>query len=428
MTYQETLDYMFTQLPMYQRTGKAAYKANLDNTLALDAYFNHPHKKFKTVHVAGTNGKGSVSHSIASVLQKSGFKVGLYTSPHLRDFRERIKINGQVISESAVVDFIGNHKAKFEELKPSFFEMTVALAFEYFASEEIDIAVIEVGLGGRLDSTNIISPLVSVITNISKDHTNLLGNDICDIAKEKAGIIKQGVPVVIGERQEFVEDVFRNIARERESNILFAEDMYEFRNANINIGKQELSYFSTQQLENVLIECDLLGKYQQKNIRTAICALEQLKSQGLNISDENIHSGLSQIVKETGLLGRWQVLQENPKIICDTGHNSAGIREIIEQIGMTDYRKLNIVFGLVDDKNTDEVLNLMPKEANYYFTRASIPRALNEIKLQELASAYDLRGKAYSTVEEALDAAKSDAEKEDMIFVGGSTFVVAEVV
>lgn len=428
MTYQETLDYMFTQLPMYQRTGKAAYKANLDNTWALDAYFNHPHKKFKTVHVAGTNGKGSVSHSIASVLQKSGFKVGLYTSPHLRDFRERIKINGQVISESAVVDFIGNHKAKFEELKPSFFEMTVALAFEYFASEEIDIAVIEVGLGGRLDSTNIISPLVSVITNISKDHTNLLGNDICDIAKEKAGIIKQGVPVVIGERQEFVEDVFRNIARERESNILFAEDMYEFRNANINVGKQELSYFSTQQLENVLIECDLLGKYQQKNIRTAICALEQLKSQGLNISDENIHSGLSQIVKETGLLGRWQVLQENPKIICDTGHNSAGIREIIEQIRMTDYRKLNIVFGLVDDKNTDEVLNLMPKEANYYFTRASIPRALNEIKLLELASAYDLIGKAYSTVEEALNAAKSDAEKEDMIFVGGSTFVVAEVV
>ncbi|WP_321306526.1 folylpolyglutamate synthase/dihydrofolate synthase family protein [Marinifilum fragile] len=428
MTYQETLDYMFTQLPMYQRTGKAAYKANLDNTLALDAYFNHPHKKFKTVHVAGTNGKGSVSHSIASVLQKSGFKVGLYTSPHLRDFRERIKINGQVISESAVVDFIGNHKAKFEELKPSFFEMTVALAFEYFASEEVDIAVIEVGLGGRLDSTNIISPLVSVITNISKDHTNLLGNDICDIAKEKAGIIKSGVPVVIGERQEFVEDVFINIARERESNILFAEDMYEFRNAKINVGKQELNYFSTQQLENVLIECDLLGKYQQKNIRTAICALEQLKSQGLNISDENIHSGLSQIVKETGLLGRWQVLQENPKIICDTGHNSAGIREIIEQIGMTDYRKLNIVFGLVDDKNTDEVLSLMPKEANYYFTRASIPRALNEIKLQELASAYDLRGKAYSTVAEALDAAKSDAEKEDMIFVGGSTFVVAEVV
>ncbi|WP_321299628.1 folylpolyglutamate synthase/dihydrofolate synthase family protein [Marinifilum fragile] len=428
MTYQETLDYMFTQLPMYQRTGKAAYKANLDNTVALDAYFNHPHKKFKTVHVAGTNGKGSVSHSIASVLQKSGFKVGLYTSPHLRDFRERIKINGQVISESAVVDFIGNHKAKFEELKPSFFEMTVALAFEYFASEEIDIAVIEVGLGGRLDSTNIISPLVSVITNISKDHTNLLGNDICDIAKEKAGIIKPGVPVVIGERQEFVEDVFRNIARERESNILFAEDMYEFRNAKINVGKQELSYFSTQQLENVSIECDLLGKYQQKNIRTAICALEQLKSQGLNISDENIHSGLSQIVKETGLLGRWQVLQENPKIICDTGHNSAGIREIIEQIRMTDYRKLNIVFGLVDDKNTDEVLNLMPKEANYYFTRASIPRALNEIKLLELASAYDLIGKAYSTVEEALNAAKSDAEKEDMIFVGGSTFVVAEVV
>ncbi|RKE03883.1 bifunctional folylpolyglutamate synthase/dihydrofolate synthase [Marinifilum flexuosum] len=428
MTYQETLDYMFTQLPMYQRTGKAAYKANLDNTLALDAYFNHPHKNFKTVHVAGTNGKGSVSHSIASVLQKSGLKVGLYTSPHLRDFRERIKINGKMISESAVVDFIANHKAKFEELKPSFFEMTVALAFEYFALEEVDIAVVEVGLGGRLDSTNIISPLVSVITNISKDHTNLLGNDICDIAKEKAGIIKPGVPVVIGERQEFIEDVFKGIAHERESNILFAEDIYEFRDSKITAGKQELNFFSVNQEEEVLIECDLLGKYQQKNIRTAICALEELKNQGLYISEEHIHSGLSQIVKETGLLGRWQILQENPKVICDTGHNVAGIKEIIEQIGMTDYRKLNVVFGMVDDKNTDEVLSLMPKEAHYYFTRASIPRALNEIKLQELANAYDLRGKTYSTVVEALNDAKSDSEKEDLIFVGGSTFVVAEVV
>lgn len=428
MTYQETLDYMFTQLPMYQRTGKAAYKANLDNTLALDAYFNHPHKNFKTVHVAGTNGKGSVSHSIASVLQKSGLKVGLYTSPHLRDFRERIKINGQMISESAVVDFIANHKAKFEELKPSFFEMTVALAFEYFAIEKVDIAVIEVGLGGRLDSTNIISPLVSIITNISKDHTNLLGNDICDIAKEKAGIIKAGVPVVIGERQEFVEDVFKEIAQERESNILFAEDIHKFRDAKNTGGKQELSFFSVNQEEEVVIECDLLGKYQQKNIRTAICALEQLKNQGLNISEEHIHSGLSQIVKETGLLGRWQILQENPKVICDTGHNVAGIKEIIEQIGMTDYRKLNVVFGMVDDKNTDEVLSLMPKEAHYYFTRASIPRALNEMKLQELANAYDLRGKTYTTVAEALNAAKSDSEKEDLIFVGGSTFVVAEVV
>lgn len=428
MTYQETLDYMFTQLPMYQRTGKAAYKANLDNTLALDAYFNHPHNKFKTVHVAGTNGKGSVSHSIASVLQKSGLKVGLYTSPHLRDFRERIKINGQMISESAVVDFIANHKAKFEEVKPSFFEMTVALAFEYFAIEKVDIAVIEVGLGGRLDSTNIISPLVSVITNISKDHTNLLGNDICDIAKEKAGIIKPGVPVVIGERQELVEGVFKDIAREREANILFAEDIYEFRDAKITAGKQELNFFSVNKEEEVLIECDLLGKYQQKNIRTAICALEQLKNQGLYISEENILSGLSQIVKETGLLGRWQILQENPKVICDTGHNVAGIKEIIEQIGMTDYRNLNIVFGMVDDKNTDEVLSLMPKEAHYYFTRASIPRALNEMKLQELAKAYDLRGEAYSTVAKALNAAKSDSEKEDLIFVGGSTFVVAEVV
>ncbi|NOU60287.1 bifunctional folylpolyglutamate synthase/dihydrofolate synthase [Marinifilum caeruleilacunae] len=428
MTYQETLDYMFTQLPMYQRTGKAAYKADLDNTLAMDSYFNHPHKKFKSVHVAGTNGKGSVSHSIASVLQKSGLKVGLYTSPHLRDFRERIKINGEVISESAVIDFIANHKEKFEELKPSFFEMTVALAFEYFAKEEVDIAVIEVGLGGRLDSTNIITPLVSVITNISKDHTNLLGNDIATIAKEKGGIIKPGIPVVVGERQELIEDVFKSIAQERGSDIEFSEDCYQLKNAVIKAGRQELDFVSVKDEGKFKIECDLLGKYQQKNIRTAICAIDQLRKKGIDISDENLRSGLSEIVKETGLLGRWQILQEEPKVICDTGHNAAGIREIIEQIGMTDYRKLHVVFGLVDDKNTDEVLSLMPKEAVYYFTRASIPRALDEMKLKELANAYDLQGKTYPSVEEALCAAKQESEKEDLIFVGGSTFVVAEVV
>jgi dihydrofolate synthase/folylpolyglutamate synthase len=428
MTYQETLDYMFTQLPMYQRTGKAAYKANLDTTLALDDYFNHPHAKFKTIHVAGTNGKGSVSHSLAAVLQKSGLKVGLYTSPHLRDFRERVKINGQMITELAVVDFIAKHKAKFEELKPSFFEMTVALAFEYFAIEQVDIAVIEVGLGGRLDSTNIITPLLSVITNISKDHTNLLGNNIIDIAKEKAGIIKAGVPVVVGEKQECVADVFAEIAREKGADICFAENVYDLSKAEVNAGMQKLSFVSKNNGKEFLMECDLLGKYQQKNIRTAMCALDVLRRMGLGISDANIRNGFSEIVKETGLLGRWQVLQEDPRVICDTGHNAAGIREIIEQIGMTDYRKLNIVFGLVDDKNTDEVLSLMPKDANYYFTRASIPRALNENILLELAKAYGLQGKTYPSVGKAVDAAKVESGKEDLIFIGGSTFVVAEVV
>ncbi|WP_421918306.1 bifunctional folylpolyglutamate synthase/dihydrofolate synthase [Marinifilum sp.] len=428
MTYQETLEYMFTQLPMYQRTGKAAYKANLDNTLALDAHFNQPHKKFKTVHIAGTNGKGSVSHSIASVLQKSGLKVGLYTSPHLRDFRERVKINGKMINESAVVDFVKNNRGKFEEIKPSFFEMTVALAFDYFAQEQVDIAVIEVGLGGRLDSTNIITPLLSVITNISKDHTKLLGNDIAVIAKEKAGIIKPDIPVVIGEKQDCISQVFEQIAEERNAKLQFADDMFQIKCSETIQRRQVIRIENKMLAKEFLVECDLLGKYQQKNIRTAICALYQLKAKGINITDENIYNGLAEIVKETGLLGRWQVLQEKPVIICDTGHNEAGIREIIEQIRITDYRKLHIVFGLVDDKNTDEVLSLMPKEANYFFTRASIPRALNENELRKLAKDYGLMGKAYRSVEEALNAAKKESEKNDLIFVGGSTFVVAEVV
>lgn len=428
MNYQETLDYMFTQLPMYQRTGQAAYKANLDTTLALDEYFNHPHKKFRTIHIAGTNGKGSVSHSIASILQKSGLKVGLYTSPHLRDFRERIKLNGQMISESAVVDFIKKHKSKFEELKPSFFEMTVALAFEYFALMEVDIAVIEVGLGGRLDSTNIITPLVSVITNISKDHTNLLGNNIEDIAREKAGIIKSGVPVVVGEKQNSVDQVFELIAKEKNTQLIYAQDLFELNDFEIKAGGQELHFFNKSNKETFMITCDLLGKYQQKNIKTVLSVFEVLKGIGIQIQFKDIYSGLSEIVKETGLLGRWQILQQNPQIICDTGHNVAGIKEILEQIEMCEYRNLSFVFGMVDDKNIDEVLSLMPKNATYYFTRADIPRAMNEKKLQELANNYGLKGKTYSTVANALEKAKQDSNENDLIFVGGSTFVVAEIV
>jgi len=428
MNYQETLDYMFTQLPMYQRTGKAAYKANLDTTLALDNYFNHPHTKFKTVHVAGTNGKGSVSHSVASVLQESGLKVGLYTSPHLRDFRERIKINGELITEDAVIDFIENNKEKFEELHPSFFEMTVAMAFDYFEKEKVDIAVIEVGLGGRLDSTNIIAPLLSVITNISKDHTAFLGTELVDIAREKAGIIKKDIPVIVGKKQPEIADLFCAIADERDTELYFAEDIYTLVSANSQKEIQKLNYMSGLNDNQIELSCDLLGQYQQDNIRTAICTCDELVKLGIEIRQSDLKKGLENIVKNTGLLGRWQILQNNPKVICDTGHNVAGIREILEQIERTEYRKLSFVFGMVDDKNIEEVLSLMPKEATYYFTKASIPRALDENVLKEQAKKFGLAGNAYDLVSEALENAISNSSDDDLIFVGGSTFVVAEVV
>nr|WP_320118431.1 folylpolyglutamate synthase/dihydrofolate synthase family protein [uncultured Marinifilum sp.] len=428
MNYQETINYMFTQLPMFQRTGKAAYKANLDTTLALDEYFNHPHKTFKTIHVAGTNGKGSVSHSLASVLQESGLKVGLYTSPHLRDFRERIKINGQMIPELEVVDFIQKHKSKFEDLHPSFFEMTVALAFEYFSKEKVDVAVVEVGLGGRLDSTNIISPLLSVITNISKDHTALLGNEITDIAKEKAGIIKKEVPVIIGEKQSEISALFVEIARERATCLSFAEDKYKFISSNCNADKQKLSFECLESKNVIDIDCDLLGNYQIKNIRTVVSACDELIKVGICLSADHIKRGLANIVSNTGLLGRWQTLQQNPRVICDTGHNTAGIREIIEQISKTKYRNLKVVFGMVDDKNIDEVLSMMPKNAVYYFTKAAIPRALDEKELKLQGAKFSLNGGAYSRVKDALKAAIADSEPNDLVYVGGSTFVVAEVV
>jgi len=428
MNYQETLEYMFTQLPMYQRTGKAAYKANLDNTIALDTYFGHPHKQFKTIHVGGTNGKGSVSHSLASVLQTSGLKVGLYTSPHLRDFRERIKINGLPIPKQEVVDFIANHKAKFEKIEPSFFEMTVALAFDYFARMKVDIAIIEVGLGGRLDSTNIISPLLSVITNISKDHTAMLGSNLQQIAIEKAGIIKSGIPVVIGEKQQELAFVFKELALKHNCQIVFAPDCYELEKVEFEHDKQLLSYQSKLNGESVSIECDLLGQYQQKNIKTVLSVLEVLKNFGFGVNLENLRMGLSGIVRNTGLLGRWQILQENPKVICDTGHNIAGIKEIIEQIYRTKYGKLFIVFGMVNDKDIDEVLELLPKDAKYYFTKASIPRALDENILKEKGRIHNLIGNAYPKVSIAYKKAIEEAGSEDLIFVGGSTFVVAEVV
>ena len=428
MNYKETLDYMFTKLPMYQRTGKAAYKANLDTTLALDEYFNHPHKEFKTIHVAGTNGKGSVSHAVASVLQASGYKVGLYTSPHLRDFRERVKINGEMITEDHVVKFIAEHREKFEELCPSFFEMTVAMAFEYFADQKVDIAVVEVGLGGRLDSTNIINPLVSVITNISKDHTNLLGNDITQIAGEKAGIIKTNVPVVVGEKQEETFPVFERFSADKNTELIYSEDKYEIKSSELRDHHRHIIYRSISKNEEVRINCDLLGSYQVKNIRTALCVCDKLIQQGLEIANSAIKHGLSNVVADTGLLGRWYTISKDPLVICDTGHNVAGIKEIISQIESMDYRNLHIVFGVVDDKNIDDILKLIPKSANYYFTRANIPRALDQNVLAKKAKAFGLNGNTYETVSLALRSAKDNSNENDLIFVGGSTFVVAEVV
>jgi len=428
MNYQETLNYLFNQLPMFQRTGKAAYKANLDTTLALDAYFDHPHQNFKCIHVAGTNGKGSVSHTLASVLQSAGYKVGLYTSPHLRDFRERVKINGEMISEDEVVDFVASHKLKFEELSPSFFEMTVALAFDYFSKEKVDVAIIEVGLGGRLDSTNIIDPLLSVITNISFDHTSLLGNSIPVIAGEKAGIIKKNIPVVIGEKQLDSQSVFIEKAKSLTAPLVFAEDEFELVNSELQDIYRSLTFRNKKTGENVSLLSDLLGIYQVKNIRTALVALNQLSHLGFKLSPEIIKDGISKIVIQTSLLGRWQRLGDNPLIICDTGHNVAGVSEILKQLNSLQYNKLHLVIGMVDDKDIDEVLNLLPRNANYYFTKASIPRALNEGILKEKAYSFQLKGETYPCVSEALSAAKLAAESEDLIFVGGSTFVVAEVV
>lgn len=429
MNYQETLVWLFSQLPMYQRQGKAAYKADLNNTLELDEYFDHPHRKFKSIHIAGTNGKGSVSHMLASVLQESGYKVGLYTSPHLKDFRERIRIDGQMVSENFVVKFVKDHRAKFEEIKPSFFEMTVAMAFDYFAKKNIDVAVVEVGMGGRLDSTNIIQPDLSIITNIGLDHTAFLGNSLSDIAKEKAGIIKKGIPVVIGETQKETEPVFKDFVKEKETNIYFADqyykseyDMLSIDNKQVfNIKKKTKTVFSDLKL-------DLLGTYQKKNLLTVLRSIDLLIEKGYNIKNQAIYKGLERVSKNTSLQGRWQILGFNPTIVCDTAHNVDGIVFVVNQLNQTPHKNLHIVFGVVDDKNIESILEILPKSAKYYFTKANIPRALDQNILKEKANKFDLIGDAYGKVQEALENAKRNADVNDLIFIGGSTFVVAEVV
>lgn len=404
MTYQQTLDYLFSQLPMFQRIGASAYKVDLSNTIELCNLLGNPQHHFKSVHIAGTNGKGSTSHMLASILQEAGYTVGLYTSPHLIDFRERIKINGEMISEQEVVDFVTKYKKDFEKINLSFFEWTVGLAFDYFSNQKVDIAVVETGLGGRLDSTNVIIPEISIITNIGKDHMQFLGDTLEKIALEKAGIIKKNVPIIIGETQPEIKHVFVSKAKDLGSAIYFADQI-------IQQG----------------LESDLKGSYQKKNIKTVLASVHELKKLEFAISDEQIKSGLLHVVRNTGLMGRWQTLGLDPKIICDTGHNEAGIREVISQLESLTYNKLHFVLGAVNDKEIDSVLELLPKNAVYYFCQAKIPRALDVNELKNKAKSYRLNGNAYSSVKNAYEEAKKTANKHDLIFIGGSTFVVAEV-
>lgn len=407
MDYQETLKYLYEQVPMFQRVGGAAYKEGLDNTLTLDAHFGHPHHSFRTIHVAGTNGKGSVSHTLAAVLQSAGYKTGLYTSPHLVDFRERIRINGTPISKDYVVSFVEHERSFFEPLCPSFFELATAMAFKYFADEQVDVAVIEVGLGGRLDCTNIITPDLSIITNISFDHVQFLGNTLAKIAVEKAGIIKKGIPVVIGETTPETKPVFMAKATEVGAPIYFAEE----NNREDYPG----------------VEYELKGIYQEKNKRTLFTALPLLKEAGYHIDEENVREGFAHVVELTGLMGRWQKLHDHPTLVCDTGHNVGGITYVVEQLRQQSCNQLRIVIGMVNDKDISGVLALLPKEAIYYFTQASVNRALPAKQLLHLATEAGLKGKAYASVKNAVKAAMKESLPEDFIFVGGSNFIVADL-
>ncbi len=428
MTYQEAIEFLFTTLPMYQRQGKAAYKSNLDNTLRLDTWFRHPHRNYPTIHVAGTNGKGSVSHMLASVLQASGFKTGLYTSPHLLDFRERIKINGQPIPEDEVTGFVTGNQEVIKEVQPSFFEMTVAMAFDYFAREQVDMAVIETGLGGRLDSTNIITPVLSVITNISLDHTEFLGTQLTSIAREKGGIIKERVPLVIGRAEAPTDKVLLSIARERDVAVACANQIYEPRFNTLNRdGSMQLRIGKPGDPNTKTVSCDLTGEYQKENIITALTALEQLQKLNWKISETQIQEGFASVIGSTGITGRWHTIGHNPRSICDTAHNTDGIAAVIRQIMQIPWKRLHMVWGMVSDKDLDAVLPLLPQEATYYFTRSSVPRSMDPAELTERATEHGLSGISFPNVEEAYRAAEKEAGADDMIFTGGSTFVVADL-
>ncbi|MBC8051820.1 MAG: bifunctional folylpolyglutamate synthase/dihydrofolate synthase [Sphingobacteriaceae bacterium] len=429
MNYQQTLDYLYSRLPMFSKLGASAIKKDITNTIELCKRLDNPQNKLQAIHVAGTNGKGSVSHMLAAILQTAGYKTGLYTSPHLRDFRERIRVNGEMVPENYVVNFVRAQQKTIEEIEPSFFEVTVAMAFDYFVEQEIDIAVIEVGLGGRLDSTNIITPLLSVITNIGYDHTNILGNTLPEIAFEKAGIIKKKIPVVIGERQDEIAEVFIEKAKSSEAPITFASNEWQ-----VNTITQEQSVClcieAISRSNNTILNLnlDLTGSYQLKNIKTVLSAVDQLRLQGFLIEDLHLQQALKQVSTLTGLSGRWQTIETTPLIICDTGHNEHGIREVIKNIQSVSYEKLHIVIGMVKDKDITKVLSLLPQKGEYYFCAPKIDRAKDAHELATEALQFSLKGKVYNSVEEALAAAKMSAQEKDLIFVGGSTFVVAEII
>jgi len=430
MNYRETINWLFEQLPMYQRVGKAAYKADLKNTEAILAALGNPEKSVTAIHIAGTNGKGSVSHMLASILQESGYKVGLYTSPHLKDFRERIKINGKSIPEDKVVEFIENHKETFLNISSSFFEMTVGMAFNYFAEEKVDFAVIETGLGGRLDSTNLCKPILSIITNIGLDHCAFLGNTVQEIAAEKAGIIKNNIPVIIGKHQVLTDNVFKSAANHNNTSLIFAEDIIDLRKFNTD---DETHRFFDVWLNNDSyikgLKSPLNGYYQHENICTSIASIETLiKNNHLDINRENIIDGMEGVIHNTGFYGRWQKLSSNPITICDTGHNIDGVKSIVSQLGEMKFNHLHFVLGMVNDKDIFEILTILPKNATYYFAKPDIPRGMNEEELAQAGFKAGLNGKSYNSVTQALNSAKNNAGANDLIFIGGSTFVVAEVI
>ena len=430
MTYQECLDYLFNSLPVYQRIGAAAYKADLNNTIALMKHLDNPENKFKSIHVAGTNGKGSVSHNLASIFQEAGYKTGLYTSPHLKDFRERIRINGKKISKQFVIDFTQSNQSFFEQLHPSFFEMTVGMAFQYFAKQKVDIAIIEVGMGGRLDSTNVITPQLSIITNISYDHIQFLGSTLEDIAKEKAGIIKENIPVIIGETQKETENVSKGIAKEKHAEIIFADQLFDIKEEKTVLKNNQFwMTFKAKNKDSKRYKhytTPLAGNYQLHNFKTILTACQCIGNDIL--PKKSIFLGIKNCIQNTALMGRWQVLQTHPLCIADTGHNKAGIIHICEQLKQLSYNKLHFVISMVNDKNVSEILSLLPKDAIYYFCKANIPRGLDANLLFEQAKKTGLEGNVYRSVKGAFQAAKNKAKPDDLIFVGGSTFTVAELV
>jgi dihydrofolate synthase/folylpolyglutamate synthase len=423
MTYSETITHLYQLAPMFQQIGSSAYKEGMENSFLIDRHLHHPHTRYRTIHVAGTNGKGSTSHLLASILQEAGYKVGLYTSPHLLDFRERIRVNGRMIDKTFVIHFVRRHRTFFESIHPSFFELTTGMAFAYFTSQEVDIAVVEVGLGGRLDCTNIIIPVLSIITNISLDHTALLGNTPAAIAREKAGILKPAVPAVIGEAEGEVKAVFLN-EKERIGSgpLILAQEQNPIRSAQLlPSGRWQ---YETNRYPHLI---GALGGYaQEKNAATVLCALEMLNDNDFILPPTAVYAGFSRVAENTGLRGRWQIVQHRPTLVLDTGHNAAGITYIVQQLTDQPCRRLHIVFGIVSDKDTSAILALLPPRAHYYFTQASVPRALDAERLAREAAAFGLHGDSFPTLAQALSSARQNASEQDLIFVGGSTFVVAD--